>query len=386
MHAVDKKESLSLIEKAAVFAEREIATRHDLHDIDSFPRDVWRKMAHERLLSYGIPAKYGGTRIAYDTLVLIGEALVSYGHNMGLALSWIIHLLASGFMIGKFGTPAQRGEYLPKMADGLITASIAFSELGAGADPRHIKTTARREGSHFILNGEKAYLTNGPLADFFVVYAVSGVVEGKKQFTAFIVSRENHNLAVTEMMKLDFLRPSPHCMIRLENCSVPISAILGREGTALEDMARPCRALEDALLNGPILGGICRQMELILNALHEQGVTRDSDLIRGLGEMETWRQTLRWIAVEIAKRMEKKGAKDEYETLLIAFRRIAADCESLAGQIIERAGIGMDGELAAMTNDIRRTLELLRGADPARQKKMGETIIARKESNEHIRH
>ena len=148
MHAVDKKEALSLIKKAAVFAEKEIATRHDLHNIDSFPRDVWRKMADEGLLSYGIPVKYGGTKIAYDTLVLVGEALVSCGHNMGLALSWIIHLLASGFMIGKFGTPAQRAEYLPKMADGLITASIAFSELGAGADPRYIKTTARREGDH----------------------------------------------------------------------------------------------------------------------------------------------------------------------------------------------------------------------------------------------
>jgi alkylation response protein AidB-like acyl-CoA dehydrogenase len=188
------------------------------------------------------------------------------------------------------------------------------------------------------------------------------------------------------MMKLDFLRPSPHCMIRLENCSVPISAVLGRGGTALEEMARPCRALEDALLNGPILGGICRQMALILNALRKKGVTRDNDVIRGLGEIETWRQTLRWMALEAAKRMEKKGAKNEYEILLISFRKIAADCESLAGQVMERSGIGMDGELAVMTNDIRRTLGLLRGADPARQKKMGEKIIVRKESNEHIRH
>ncbi len=139
MHAIDRKDVPSLIEKVAVFAGKEIATRHDLHNIDDFPRDIWRKMAKEGLLSLGIPVKYGGTKIAYDTLVLVGEALVSHGHNMGLALSWIIHLLASGFMIGKFGTPPQRAEYLPKMADGLITASIAFSELRAGADPRHLE-------------------------------------------------------------------------------------------------------------------------------------------------------------------------------------------------------------------------------------------------------
>ncbi|MGD1153441.1 MAG: acyl-CoA dehydrogenase family protein [Syntrophales bacterium] len=293
MHAIAKKEAPSLIEKVAVFAGKEIATRLDMNNSDDFPLDIWKKMAQEGLLSLGIPVKYGGTKIAYDTLVLVGEALVNHGHNMGMALSWIIHLLASGFMIGKFGTPSQRAEYLPKMADGRLTASLAFSELRAGADPRYLKTTAHREGDHFILNGEKAYLTNGPLADLFVVYAVTRVTEGKKQFTAFLVSRENRNLAVTEMMKLDFLRPSPHCMIRLENCCVPSSGKLGREGTALEEMARPCRALEDALLNGPVLGGICRQMELMLHALRKQGVTPADDVMRGLGEMETWRQTLR---------------------------------------------------------------------------------------------
>ena len=385
MYALNKKDVPSLMEKVAVFAGKEIATRHDLHTIDDFPRDIWRKMAHEGLFRLGIPVKYGGTKIAYGALVLVGETLVKHGHNMGLALSWIIHLLASGFMIGKFGTPPQRAEYLPKMAEGGITASIAFSELKSGADPRHLGTTAHREGDHFILNGEKAYLTNGPLADFFVVYAVTGAAEGKKQFTAFLVSRENRNLAVTEMMKLDFLRPSPHCMIRLENCRVPISAMLGREGTALGEMARPCRALEDALLNGPILGGICRQMEIMLHALRKQGVTPADDVMRGLGEMETWRQTLRWMACEAAKRMEKSGGKSESETLLLSFRTMAADCQSLAEQIIERSGIGMEGELAAMTKDIRRTLELLRGADPSRQKKIGEKIIVRKESNEHIK-
>ncbi len=386
MDAINKKDVPSLIEKVAVFAGKEIAARPDMNVSDDFPLDIWKKMAHEGLFRLGITAKYGGTKIAYDTLVLVGESLVKHGHNMGLALSWIIHLLASGFMIGKFGSPAQRAKYLPKMADGLTTASIAFSELRTGADPRRMGTTARREGDRFILNGEKAYLTNGPLADFFMVYAVTGAVEGKKQFTAFLVSRENPNLTVTEVMKLDFLRPSPHCMIRLENCSVPASAILGREGTALDAMARPCRALEDALLNGPILGGVQRQMELILDGLRKQGAAPADDVMRGLGEMETWRQTLRWMAIEAAKRMEKEGAKSEYETLLVSFRRIAADCQSLTGQVMERSGIVMDGELAAMTKDISRTLELLRGGDPSRQKKIGEKIIVRKESNERIRH
>ncbi len=376
MHAIYEKKAVPMIDKMAEFAGKEIATRDGLHQIDDFPRDIWSKMADEGFLSLGIPLRYGGQKISYGTLVLIGEALVIRGHNMGLALSWIIHLLASGFMIGKFGTRAQRAEYLPKMADGSLTASIAFSELGARANPRHIKTTAYREGNRFILNGEKAYLTNGPLADLFIVYAVTGEAGGKKRFTAFLVPRENQNLAITEAMKLDFLRPSPHCMIRLESCSVPVSAILGMEGTALEDMARPCRALEDALLNGPIVGGLCRQTELILDALHKKRVTQGNDIIRAVGEMEIWRQTLRWMAVEAARRIEKKGLNKEYEELLISFRKIAAGCQSLAKSITKKAGIAMDGELSVMSEDICHTLELLGRGDPSRQRKIGEKIIS----------
>jgi hypothetical protein len=124
----------------------------------------------------------------------------------------------------------------------------------------------------------------------------------------------------------------------------------------------------------------------MLNALRKQGVTRDDDIMRGLGEMETWRQTMRWMALEAAKRMGKRGAKGEYETLLISFRRMAADCQSLAESLMKKSGVRMDGELSVMSNDVRRTIELLRGGDPSRQKKIGEKIIARKESNEHIRH
>jgi len=135
MYATNRKDVPSLMEKVAVFAGKEIATRPDMNNSDDFPLDIWRKMAHEGLFRLGIPVKYGGTKIAYGALVLVGETLVKHGHNMGLALSWIIHLLASGFMIGKFGTPAQRAEYLPKMTDGRLTASIAFSELRAGKTP-----------------------------------------------------------------------------------------------------------------------------------------------------------------------------------------------------------------------------------------------------------
>jgi acyl-CoA dehydrogenase len=270
------------------------------------------------------------------------------------------------------------------MAKGKLVASIAFSEPGTGADPRRLRTTAERDGDHFILNGGKAFLTNGPLADFFIVYAVTGIDRGKKRLSAFLVPRKNKNLTVAETTELDFLRPSPHCTIRLEDCRMPLTARLGREGTALEEMARPCRMLEDTLLNGPILGGIAWQMDLMLDGIRRKGTPAD-DIKRDIGEMEMRRRTFRWMAREAARQMEKKSNGGDPETLLVSFRALAADSQSTAARIMERTGIPMEGELASIVKDIHRALDLLRGGDPSRQKKLGEKVFGGKEANERVR-
>ena len=334
-------------------------------------------MARQGIFRLGIPEKYDGMRIGYEAVVELGETLVHHGHNMGVALSWIIQLLASGFMLAKFGTSDQRAHYLPKMARGKLIASIAFSEPGTGADPRRLRTTAERAGDDFILNGEKAFLTNGPLADFFIVYAVTGIDKGRKRLSAFLVPRKHGNLAVIEIMKLDFLRPSPHCAIRLEGYRVPASAKLGKEGTALEEMARPCRMIEDTLLNGPILGGMAWQMDLMLDDIRRKRSLAD-DVKKDVGEMEMRRRTLQWMAREAARVMGKTVGENNPETLLVSFRVLAADSQSTAARIMERAGIRMEGELASITKDIRRTLDLLRSGDSLRQQKLGEKAIGGK--------
>ena len=384
MRAKNRTGTAELIKKIALFGERKIASRPGLCETMEFPLDIWKAMARDGLFKLGIPAKYGGTKVGYETIVGAGEALVRHGHNMGVALSWIIELLASGFMLARFGTAAQRTHYLPEMAKGKLIACIAFSEPLTGADPRHLRTTAGRDGDDFILNGEKAFLTNGPLADFFIVYAVTGIDKGRKRLSAFLVPKKNKNLTVTEIMELDFLRPSPHCTVRLEGCRVPSSARLGREGTALEEMARPCRMLEDALLNGPILGGIAWQMDLMLDDIRRKGAPAD-EVKKDFGEMEMQRQMLRWMAHEAARKMETRQDGSGPETLLVSFRALALDSQSTATRILERAGIEMEGELTFITKDIRRTLDLLRGGDTSRKKKLGEKVIGGKETNERVR-
>ena len=99
-----------------------------------------------------------------------------------------------------------------------ITLSLAISEPGTGAHPKYLQTSASREGDDWVLTGEKSFLTNGPLAALFVVLAVSATEGDKKRLTAFLVPRETPGLSLTDPIHLDFLKPSPHCGIRLDAC------------------------------------------------------------------------------------------------------------------------------------------------------------------------
>ena len=218
-------------------------------------------MARRGLLGWSIPAAYGGEGARFSDILPAVEAFVGRGGRPGLALSWMVHLIVGKVLIAGAGKRhAEKGD---PAGDGLRangTASIALSEPGAGSDPKRIRTTAVKKGRTYVLDGEKAWLTNGPLADLFIVFAVTGERGGRKGFTAFLVPRETPGLTVREMPALGYLRPSPHCEIRLEGCTVPETAILGRRGRAWEDLSKPFRVAEDVLLAGAILGGLDREL------------------------------------------------------------------------------------------------------------------------------
>ena len=117
---------------------------------------------------------------------------------------------------------------------------MAISEPGAGAHPKHLTTEARRDGNDFVLNGEKAYLTNGPMADIFLVLAITGHTGNRKQFSVLIVPRDAAGLELTDGVKIDYLRPSPHCGIKLHDVRVPVANLLGPEGEAFDAIRFPC--------------------------------------------------------------------------------------------------------------------------------------------------
>jgi acyl-CoA dehydrogenase len=123
-----------------------------------------------------------------------------------------------------------------------------------GAHPKHLTTRAEPDDSGFRITGEKAWVSNGPSAEVFVVLAITSEQAGRKRYSALLVPRDAQGVALKEMPAFHALRPSRHCGLLLENVHVPRSALLGPEGTAYETMALPFRDIEDAVGTFSLLG------------------------------------------------------------------------------------------------------------------------------------
>ena len=156
--------------------------------------------------------------------------------------------VVSRFFIGGFATAAQRD------ACQSCVMSVAISEPRVGAHPKLLTTHAKPHGDGFRITGEKAWVTNGPLADVFIVLAITSVEAGRKRYSMFLVARDTPGLSIDEAEQYRALAPSRHCGVKLDDCYVPSSALLGSLGAAYEAMALPFRDVEDAVGTFGLLG------------------------------------------------------------------------------------------------------------------------------------
>ncbi|MBW2637176.1 MAG: acyl-CoA/acyl-ACP dehydrogenase [Deltaproteobacteria bacterium] len=367
---------LSLKEKVSRFAGEHIAPRRDLYTCEEFPFDIWQKMAEENLLGLGIPKEFGGCGKNLLSVTAAGEALAGSGYNMGLTLSWLIHQMMARLFICGYGTKRQRELYLPPMARGEITASFAVSEPEHGAHPKHLKTSAEKKGDCFVLNGEKAYLTNGPIADLFIVHAVTGIEAERKQFTAFLVPGDAQGLERTKPVQFPFLRPSPHGGIILNNCSVPSSSIIGKEGSAYEEMALPFRAKEDVLLMGPMAGAMAGQVGLLAKAVKKEKNGIDENCASDLGELRMMVDTLRIMAYEAAGMLDSGTTHAELLSLTLYFRKVSEEFQETFASVKDRVSVMKNETLDFLTNDLVSILPIARNIAAIKKRKLGESVLS----------
>ncbi len=366
--------------KAARLASRDLSARGDASELE-ISGGLWRTMARGGLLGWSIPTAFGGEGAGFSDILPAVEAFVGRGGRPGLALSWMVHLIVGKVLITGSGNGRQKKEVLPGMASGKRTVSIALSEPGAGSDPKRIRTTAVKKGRTYVLDGEKAWLTNGPLADFFIVFAVTGERGGRKGFTAFLVPRETPGLTVREMPALGYLRPSPHCEIRLEGCSVPETAILGRRGRAWEELSKPFRVAEDVLFAGAILGGMDRELRQAVGSLREGGRVLENDAKERIGGFAALLEAARRVARGAAKDLDSGKQGTDVEHGLVAFHLIANTLQESLGGILEEYASGGRTGPDAPRDDIARIIGLGMHASRARQRKWGDTLLIGKEKS-----
>jgi len=209
------------------FAKNEIIPNIERMEKKEFSinRALVRKAGELGLSSVDIPEEYGGTQMDKVTSAIIADRMASYG---GFSTTWGAHTCIGTLPIVYFGTEEQKKKYLPKLAAGEIVGAFALSESSSGSDSLNVRTRAElsADGKHYILNGEKMWITNAGFADLFTVFAK---VNGEK-FTAFLIERHFPGFAVGAEEHKMGIRGSSTCPLILNDCQVPVENVLGEVG------------------------------------------------------------------------------------------------------------------------------------------------------------
>jgi len=216
-----------IAQTAEEFANKEIVPNIEKLEHKDFPllRELVKKAGDLGLSAVDIPEAYGGLQMDKVTSAIIADRLAKYG---GFSATWGAHTCIGTLPIVYFGTEAQKKKYLPGLASGQTVGAYALSESSSASDSLNCRTRAvlSPDGQHYILNGEKMWITNGGFADLFTVFAK---VDGEK-FTAFLIERGFPGFSVGAEEHKMGIRGSSTCPLILTECKVPVENVLGEIG------------------------------------------------------------------------------------------------------------------------------------------------------------
>ncbi|MDA2235977.1 acyl-CoA dehydrogenase AcdA [Bacillus cereus] len=211
------------------FAKNEVApTAAERDEEERFDRELFDQMAELGLTGIPWPEEYGGIGSDYLAYVIAIEELSRVCASTGVTLS--AHTSLAGWPIFKFGTEEQKQKFLRPMAEGKKIGAYGLTEPGSGSDAGGMKTIAKRDGDHYILNGSKIFITNGGIADIYVVFALTDPESKQRGTSAFIVESDTPGFSVGKKESKLGIRSSPTTEIMFEDCRIPVENLLGGEG------------------------------------------------------------------------------------------------------------------------------------------------------------
>ncbi len=345
-------EEKALQEKARTIADTLILPiRDELDEKAEFPTEIMKEMGRQGLLGIFIPKEFGGTGGKIMDMCIACEQVARVCG--GVATAYAVSALGAGPIIF-FGTEEQKKKYLPKIATGELLCAFGLTEAQAGSDVANIQTTAQKDGDLYILNGVKQFISNGSIAEIYVVLASTDKSRGARGISAFIIEKGTPGFSFGKEENKLGIRTSTTTELVFEDCRVPKENLMGKEGFGFIYTMRNFDRSRPGV--GAIALGIAQgAYEAVLDFTYKRNLLNDQYVQRKVADMATEIEAARAL-LYAAARMIDSGAKDftkEASFAKLYPSDVAMNITTAAIEIMGPYGVLKDYHIEKMLRDAK---------------------------------